>query len=78
MVGAGAHPASPCGVEQCAGQPRLPASWLGQLRHYRNLHETEARLERLLRDFPFGTMRSLIQGAPLPYLTVGTQPSASR
>jgi len=60
------------------GQPRLPASWLGRLRHYRNLHDTEARLERLLRDFPFGTMRSLIQGAPLPFLTVGTQPSAAR
>lgn len=60
------------------GQPRLPASWLGRLRHYRNLHETEARLERLLRDFPFGTMRSLIAGAPLPFLTVGTPPSASR
>lgn len=60
------------------GQPRLPASRLGRLRHYRNLHETEARLERLLRDFAFDTMRSLIQSAPLPYLTLGTPPSASR
>lgn len=60
------------------GQPRLAASWLGRLRHYRNLHETEARLERLLRDFPFGTMRSLIQGVPLPFLTVGMPPAAAR
>ncbi len=60
------------------GQPRLPASWLGRLRHYRNLHQTEVRLERLLRDFPFGTMRALIQGAPLPFLTLGTPPSAAR
>lgn len=60
------------------GQPRLPASWLGRFRHYRNLHETEARLGRLLRDFPFGTMRSLIQGASLPFLTVGSSPAASR
>ncbi len=60
------------------GQPRLAGSWLGRLRHYRNLHATEARLERLLRDFPFGTMRSLIDGAPLPDLTVGAQLPASR
>ena len=60
------------------GQPRLPGTWLERLRHYRNLHETEARLERLLHDFTFDTMRSLIQGAALPFLTVGTQPSASR
>ena len=55
------------------GQPRLPGTWLARLRHYRNLHETEPRLERLLRDFAFGTIRSLIDSAPLPYLTVGAQ-----
>jgi polysaccharide deacetylase family protein (PEP-CTERM system associated) len=53
------------------GQPRLPASRLGRLRHYRNLHQTEARLERLLRDFPFDTMRTLIARVPLPLLTLG-------
>ena len=60
------------------GQPRLPGSWLGRLRHYRNLHDTEARLKRLLRDFPFGTMRALIQDAPLPNLTAGAKRPASR
>ncbi len=60
------------------GQPRLPGHWLGRLRHYRNLHDTEARLKRLLRDFPFGTMRSLIQDAPLPDLTAGAKRPVSR
>jgi polysaccharide deacetylase family protein (PEP-CTERM system associated) len=34
------------------GQPRLrPTSILSRIRHYRNLHRTEPRLRRLLRDF---------------------------
>ena len=60
------------------GQPRLPAGWTARLRHYRNLHLTEARLERLLRDFRFDTMKSLIRTVPLPDLTVGAQPSPAR
>jgi polysaccharide deacetylase family protein (PEP-CTERM system associated) len=54
-------------------QPRLPAPWLSRLRHYRNLHRTEARLTRLMRRYRFGTMAQLIaaaslsgQRAPLP------------
>jgi polysaccharide deacetylase family protein (PEP-CTERM system associated) len=43
------------------GQPRLPAGWLTRFRHYRNLHRTEDRLRRLLRDFRFDTMRSAIE-----------------
>lgn len=37
-------------------QPRLPAGRLRRFRHYVNLHGTEGRLRRLLRDVRFGTM----------------------
>jgi polysaccharide deacetylase family protein (PEP-CTERM system associated) len=59
-------------------QPRLPAGWLGRLRHYRNLDKTEARLRRLLEDFRFGPLRQILADvradvpleaeAALPYL----------
>jgi polysaccharide deacetylase family protein (PEP-CTERM system associated) len=42
-------------------QPRLPAGRLGRFRHYRNLHKTEPRLRRLLTDFRFGTIASLLR-----------------
>ena len=41
-------------------QPTLRTSRLGQFRHYRNLHTTEQRLRRLLSDFRFGPMLSVI------------------
>ena len=41
-------------------QPRLNAGRLGRFRHYRNLDQTESRLRRLLSDFDFGTMESLV------------------
>lgn len=44
-------------------QPRLGAGGLAQLRHYRNLDQTEGRLRRLLADFTFGPMREVL--APL-------------
>ena len=47
-------------------QPRLPAGRLSQLRHYRNLAQTEGRLRQLLTDFRFDTVASLIQRADLP------------
>jgi polysaccharide deacetylase family protein (PEP-CTERM system associated) len=46
-------------------QPRLRASRLSRFRHYRNLDQTEPRLGRLLRDFqfaPLGTMLSRFMG----------------
>jgi polysaccharide deacetylase family protein (PEP-CTERM system associated) len=47
-------------------QPRLQAGWLGRLRHYRNLDQTEARLRALLTDFRFSTVGSLLHArAPL-------------
>jgi polysaccharide deacetylase family protein (PEP-CTERM system associated) len=42
------------------GQPRLPAGALTRFRHYRNLDRAESRLRRLLHDFRFGPMRSLV------------------
>jgi polysaccharide deacetylase family protein (PEP-CTERM system associated) len=44
------------------GQPRLEASALSRFRHYRNLSETEPRLRRLLAEFRFGTLASLLDG----------------
>ncbi len=38
-------------------QPRIPnARWFSRFRHYTNLHRCLPRLERMLADFPFGTM----------------------
>lgn len=38
-------------------QPRVPnLSWFSRFRHYTNLHRCMPRLERMVTDFPFGTM----------------------
>ena len=42
------------------GQPRLGASGLSRVRHYRNLDRTEARLRRLLKDFRFGPVSAAL------------------
>ena len=47
-------------------QPRLPGSAFTRLRHYRNLHKTERRLTRLLRDFSFATISSVVLPTPVP------------
>jgi polysaccharide deacetylase family protein (PEP-CTERM system associated) len=61
-------------------QPRLSGSLLSRFRHYRNLDQTESRLRRLMADFSFATMKSVLrrmgglprgaaaQAEPLPYL----------
>jgi len=60
-------------------QPRLSGSLLSRVRHYRNLDKTESRLCRLLKDFEFAPMRTVLRetlapaaaapyAAPLPYL----------
>jgi polysaccharide deacetylase family protein (PEP-CTERM system associated) len=41
-------------------QPRLTAGAISRFRHYRNLHQTEARLRRLLVEFAFAPMASLL------------------
>lgn len=43
-------------------QPRLPASRLSTFRHYTNLGKTSDRLRRLLAAYPFGPMRTVIEG----------------
>ena len=57
-------------------QPRLTAPALARYRHYHNLADTAPRLERLMREFPFGTMRELIASVPLPPLTLGSAGTA--
>jgi polysaccharide deacetylase family protein (PEP-CTERM system associated) len=47
-------------------QPRLPAGALTRVRHYRNLGKTEPRLRRLLQDFAFGPMASVVLEADDP------------
>jgi polysaccharide deacetylase family protein (PEP-CTERM system associated) len=42
-------------------QPRIPLSKPAQLRHYGNLDRTEARLERLLKDFQFDAISAVSQ-----------------
>ena len=44
-------------------QPRLPAGRLSRFRHYRHLEDTESRLRRLLADFRFGPLESLVSDA---------------
>ncbi len=46
-------------------QPRFQVPWLSQFRHYHNLEKTEARLNRLLSDFEFGTVQEVLQGLEL-------------
>jgi polysaccharide deacetylase family protein (PEP-CTERM system associated) len=60
-------------------QPRLPAGLLTRFRHYRHLDVTEDRLRRLIGEFAFGPVRTVLRrsfsgsvtpahAAPLPYL----------
>jgi polysaccharide deacetylase family protein (PEP-CTERM system associated) len=58
------------------GQPRLPADALGRFRHYRNLHRTEGRLRRLLRDFRFAPLCEVLPAQPPPAVLERT-PSAA-
>lgn len=41
-------------------QPRIRCGVVTKLRHYRNLHDTEARLTRLLEEFRFGTVADVL------------------
>lgn len=45
-------------------QPRVPnASWFSNFRHYTNLNRCLPRLERMINDFPFGTMSQALGSA---------------
>jgi polysaccharide deacetylase family protein (PEP-CTERM system associated) len=46
-------------------QPRLQAGWLSTFRHYTNLSRCEARLERLLDEFEFDSMSSVLSALGL-------------
>jgi polysaccharide deacetylase family protein (PEP-CTERM system associated) len=41
-------------------QPRFAFGWRRTFRHYVNLHRTEERLTRLLKDFRFGTLSEML------------------
>jgi polysaccharide deacetylase family protein (PEP-CTERM system associated) len=41
-------------------QPRVHANFVSRFRHYNNIDRCEARLQKLLRDFRFGTMADLL------------------
>jgi polysaccharide deacetylase family protein (PEP-CTERM system associated) len=43
-------------------QPRLAAPLVTRLRHYNHLASTESRFRRLLRDFRFGSIESVVLG----------------
>jgi polysaccharide deacetylase family protein (PEP-CTERM system associated) len=43
-------------------QPRIRATPLSRVRHYRGLSKTEPRLRRLLSEFSFGPVMSLLSG----------------
>ena len=46
-------------------QPRIKTSVLSRFRHYNNLDKCENRLRRLLSDFEFTTVKSVLQGKDL-------------
>jgi len=57
-------------------QPRLAAGAKARFRQYTNLHRTEVRLRRLLRDFRFGRIGEALPAFDLP--AVGTDPAQPR
>jgi polysaccharide deacetylase family protein (PEP-CTERM system associated) len=48
-----------------AEQPRVRAGWRSRFRHYVNLGKTQARLERLVRDFSFRPVRDVLRDLEL-------------
>lgn len=52
------------------GQPRVPASWKSSFRHYNNLEKTEPRLQRLMDDFNFDSVKDVIKNLKLGNNTV--------
>lgn len=42
-------------------QPRVPLPRSKRFRHYHNLHKTERRLDALLGDFAFGTVKEVLE-----------------
>jgi len=46
-------------------QPQVDVGWRSKFRHYNNLGKCEARLGRLLQDFRFGTVKSVLESKGL-------------
>ena len=46
-------------------QPRIESSWLSRFRHYNNLDKCEERLTKLLTDFRFSTVKSVLSDLEL-------------
>jgi polysaccharide deacetylase family protein (PEP-CTERM system associated) len=46
-------------------QPQVEVGWRSRFRHYNNLGKCEARLGRLLGDFRFGTLKSVLENEGL-------------
>jgi polysaccharide deacetylase family protein (PEP-CTERM system associated) len=42
-------------------QPRVEVSWFSRFRHYTNLHKCEARLDRVLGEFEFASMGTVLR-----------------
>jgi len=51
-------------------QPRLNGSLLSRIRHYTNIDRCEQRLKRLLRDFKWAPMGSVLERMDLPRVSV--------
>jgi polysaccharide deacetylase family protein (PEP-CTERM system associated) len=47
------------------GQPRIKVGWLSSFRHYTNLGVCEVRLQRLLSEFRFASVREVLQSRGL-------------
>ena len=46
-------------------QPRVKVGWLSRFRHYTNLDKCETRLRRLLGEFEFASMRTVLEKSGL-------------
>ena len=53
--------------EMDPGQPRLPMAWRHQFRLYVGIDKYEAKLDRLLAGFRFGTAREVLEGCCVPW-----------
>ena len=48
-------------------QPKIEAGWFSRFRHYNNLEKCEARLQRLMQDFQFGTVWQVLEDSGLTH-----------
>lgn len=46
-------------------QPNIETGWLSRFRHYNNLDKCESRLQRLMKDFEFGTVFEVLDSLGL-------------